>query len=80
MPTMLKESILNPAIKVKIAPFLLILGGLPDSCKSLALNHLMKKIGGSTGSVRDKKEGIFFCDIFAANNLQKNTILMAPSA
>ena len=77
---MLKESILNPAIKVKIAPFLLILGGLPDSCKSLALNHLMKKIGGSTGSVRNKKEGIFFCDIFAANNLQKNTILMAPSA
>ena len=77
---MLKESILNPAIKVKIAPFLLILGGLPDSCKSLALNHLMKKIGGSTRSVQNKKEGIFFCDIFAANNLQKNTILMAPSA
>ena len=76
----LKEYILNPDIKVKIAPILLIIGGLPNSHKSTALNCLVEKSGFSSTSAINEEDGIGFCDALAAQNPLKNSIIISSLA
>ena len=76
-PAKLKEHLLNPSIKVKIAPLLLITGGLPNSSKTTALKELMHHVDKDT-SVLKEKDGIGFSEVFAARNFIKDSILLAP--
>ena len=76
-PAKLKEHLLNPAIKVKIAPLLLITGGLPNSSKTTALKELMHHVDKDT-SVLKEKDGIGFFEFFAARNFIEDSILLAP--
>ena len=86
----LKDQMLNSNMTVKIAPMLLINGGLPNSSKTTALKKLLEKAkseeeGGIvlekanlSSSVLEEKDGIAFCDILAARNLVENTIVYVP--
>ena len=74
---MLKYHLLNPLIKVKISPMLLISGGLPDSSKTTALRRLISSVDKSVTGLKEG-DGIGFCEIFAARNLFTNSILSAP--
>ena len=62
---------------VKIAPMLLINGGLPNCGKTTALKKLLEKVGLSS-SVLKEEDGIAFCDMLAARNLLKNEIVYVP--
>ena len=73
----LKEFILNPKNKVRIAPILLIIGGLPNSRKSTALKCLAKLIGPP--AALNEKDGIGFYDTLLAQNPLKKGIIF-PSA
>ena len=89
-PKWLKDQMLNPAMTVKIAPMLLINGGLPNSSKTTALRKLLKKAkseeeGGIAlkkaklpSPVLEEEDGITFCDMLAARNLIKNKIVYVP--
>ena len=89
-PKWLKDQMLNPAMTVRIAPMLLINGGLPNSSKTTALKKLLEKVkseekGGialekakSPSSVLEEKGGITFCDMLAARNLLENRIVYVP--
>ena len=68
---------MNPAITVKIAPLLLITGGLPNSSKTTALKELMHYVDKDT-SVLKEKDGIGFSEVFAARNFIEDSILLAP--
>ena len=68
---------LNSAMTVRIAPMLLINGGLPNSSKTTALRKLLEKAKLSS-SVLKEKDGIAFCDILAARNLCENEIVYVP--
>ena len=73
----LKDQMLNSAMTVRIAPMLLINGGLPNSSKTTALRKLLEKAKLSS-SVLKEKDGIAFCDILAARNLCENEIVYVP--
>ena len=64
-------------MKVKVAPMLLINGGLPSSSKTTALKKLLEKAKLSS-SVLKETDGIAFCDMLAARNLLENTIVYVP--
>ena len=68
---------LKSTMTVKIAPMLLINGGLPNSSKTTALKKLLEKVGLSS-SVLKEEDGIAFCDMLAARNLLKNEIVYVP--
>ena len=75
---------------VKIAPMLLINGGLPNSSKTTALRKLLEKAksekeGGNAvekaklpSSVLKEEDSIAFCDMLAARNLIENKIVYVP--
>ena len=89
-PEWLKDQMLNPTMTVRIAPMLLINGGLPNSSKTTALRKLLEKAkseeeGGialekakSPSSVLEEEWGITFCDMLAARNLLENKIVYVP--
>ena len=62
---------------MKIAPMLLINGGLPNCGKTTALKKLLEKAKLSP-SVLKETDGIAFCDMLAARNLLKNEIVYVP--
>ena len=68
---------LKSTMTVKIAPMLLINGGLPNCGKTTALKKLLEKVGLSS-SVLKEEDGIAFCDMLAARNLLKNEIVYVP--
>ena len=68
---------LSSAMKVKVAPMLLINGGLPSSSKTTALKKLLEK-AKLFSSVLKEEDGIAFCDMLAARNLLENTIVYVP--
>ena len=65
---------------MKIAPILLIIGGLPNSKKTTALNRLMKNGGFSSTLAINKKDSIGFCDALAAQNPIESKILISSLA
>ena len=77
-PTWFKDQlILNSNMTVRIAPMLLINGGLPNSSKTTALKKLLEKIK-LPSSLLKKEDGIAFCKILAARNLLENEIVYVP--
>lgn len=66
----LRDKMLNSTIKVKVTPMLLINCGLPSSRKTTALKKLLQ-----AASDLKEKDGIGFCDVFAAPNLLDNKIV-----
>ena len=79
-PTWLKDQMLNPTMTVKIAPMLLINGGLPNSSKTTALKKLLRKAMSFPLVLEEEREerGITFCDMLAARNLLENKIVYVP--
>ncbi|XP_019856611.1 PREDICTED: uncharacterized protein LOC109585105 [Amphimedon queenslandica] len=76
-PKVLTNHLLNPSIKVKISPMLLITGGLPNSSKTTALRCLVRNVDVPVTGLKEG-DAIGFCEIFAARNLISNSILLAP--
>ena len=76
-PKWLKDQMLNSAMTMRIAPMLLINGGLPNSNKTTALKKLLEK-AKSPLSVLEEEGGITFCNMLAARNLVENKIVYVP--
>ena len=53
-PTWLKDQMLNSAMTVRIAPMLLINGGLPNSSKTTALRKLLEAAKLSSSVLKEK--------------------------